>query len=558
MTLLENMQPGHSPKRRNYWIPLLVFLLLITGIFIGFYLNQFLENKRPITTVIERNDRVEEIINLVNERFVDSIDKNTLYTDAINGVLKHLDPHTTYIPAKEMKVTNERLEGNFKGIGVEFLSINDSIVITGIIKNSPSEDAGLKVGDKILKIDTTQISGKKWEISELAKIVRGPEDSKLDLTILRREKSNPMIITVKRGLVPLYSIDATYMLDDQTGYIKIERFSATTYREFMKSMNLLLEKGMKRLVLDLRNNPGGYLDAATAILDELINSDKLLVYTKSRNEAKEEIFADKRGLFEKGPLVVLVNEGSASASEIVAGAVQDWDRGVVIGRRSYGKGLVQEQFTLTDGSALRLTVARYYTPSGRNIQRDYLRGKDIYQSEYYRRISNNLRDSLQQQTLKDTTKYFTGIKHRVVYGGGGIEPDIKIPLDRSSFSPALYDLVATNILKMTVFEYFLRNNDLKLFQHKNVKMFEQKFTISMEMLALLKTNFEKSNPDQVKVVWSDSKDLNYLEVRMKAQFAKILFGSNGYYYIMNKNDENLKMALTVLKAPAYKRIFGTN
>jgi carboxyl-terminal processing protease len=375
--------PADSPKRFNIWTPLTFSVILILGILIGFQLNKYLAKKRPISNVVERNDRLEEIIDIISTKYVDSVSTDSLYEDAVNGILKHLDPHTVYIPAKDLAQVTEDLEGNFKGIGVEFYILKDTLMITSVLKNGPSADAGIQPGDKVLKVNDSSIIGYSSEgiISKL----RGIEGSSVKLGLLRSSENRTLDIEVKRGVIPIFSIDAAYMIDAETGYIRINRFSATTYREFMKALNTLLAAGMKQMILDLRQNPGGYLDAATAIADELIGGDKLLVYTQGRNSQKEEYMSGQKGKFENGRLVVLVDEGSASASEILAGAVQDWDRGVVIGRRSYGKGLVQEQFELGDGSALRLTIARYFTPSGRSIQRPYNKGREEYEEAFENR-----------------------------------------------------------------------------------------------------------------------------------------------------------------------------
>lgn len=549
------MQPGFPKKRRNFWTPLLFFLLLVLGIFIGFQLNKYLDHKRPIETVVERDDRVEEIIDLINERYVDSVNKNLLYMDAISGVLKNLDPHTTYIPANDMRAANEKLNGNFKGIGIAFLRIKDTVVITSIIKNGPSEDAGLKIGDKILKIDQNWITGKNISSADLINMVRGPEDSKVDLIIERKNRDFPFSVTIKRGLVPLYSINSSYMVDAKTGYIKIDRFSATTYREFMKSLDALLKQGMTQLILDLKQNPGGYLDAATSIADEFIGHKRLLVYTQGRMLPKENVYADKHGEFEKGKLVVLIDEGSASASEILAGAIQDWDRGILIGRQTYGKGLVQEQFNLSDGSALRLTVGRYYTPTGRNIQRPYNNGKQSYEEDYLKRFSKGEIIPYPNLKIANEPIYFTEIKHRKVYGGGGIRPDIFVPFKTEFFSGATYTLLMSNEFKVAVFQYYI-NHETEFLKYKNFNDFNYHFKLSPELIDLLKSNLQNEFPAEVEKVWKDPMALDFVLFRLKAQFAKILFGDNGYYHYLNLDDHAIEKAIEVLNSNEYSRIIG--
>lgn len=547
------MQGNQPLRRRNFWTPFLFFLLLIVGIVIGFYLNVYLNFKRPIETVIERNDRIEEIIDLVDKRFVDSVNRNTLYLDAINGILQHLDPHTYYIPAQNVQKVNEGLEGNFKGIGIEFIFIKDTLVISNVILNSPAKDADLKVGDKILSIDSKSLAGKELSNRELSQMVLGPENSKIRLTILRYGEQ-PKEISLKRGIVPLYSINSSYMMDNQTGYLKIDRFSATTYREFLKAMEELKAEGMTQLVLDLRYNPGGYIDAATSILDEFIDGNKLLVYTKDRTNLPVEILADKKGIFEKGKLIVLINEQSASASEIFAGAIQDWDRGVVVGRRSYGKGLVQEQFSLTDGSALRLTVARYYTPSGRNIQKDVIQ-KEADTSTAFYPLSNTLFSDKFNNNI-DTSIYFTLLNGRVVQGGGGIQPDELVRKDQRTYSMELYDLIATGILKKTVFEYFMNHNPAFLTKYKTLHDFYMRFQLPIVFYNQLKTEFEKAMPNETKNVWRRPDDLKFIQTKAKAHFASIIFGNNGYDYYMNTMDSCILKGQSILYSGQYSRLIG--
>ena len=547
------MQGNQPLRRRNFWTPFLFFLLLIVGIIIGFYLNIYLNFKRPIETVIERNDRIEEIIDLVDKRFVDSVNRNTLYLDAINGILQHLDPHTRYIPVQNVQKVNEGLEGNFKGIGVGFIFIKDTLVISNVILNSPAKDADLKVGDKILSIDSKPITGKELSNQELTQMVLGPENSKIRLTILRYGEQ-PKEISVKRGIVPLYSITSSYMMDNKTGYLKIERFSATTYREFLKAMEELQSEGMKQLILDLRYNPGGYIDAATSILDEFIDGNKLLVYTKDRTNVPEEILADKYGIFEDGKLIVLINEESASASEIFAGSIQDWDRGIVVGRRSYGKGLVQEQFTLTDGSALRLTVARYYTPSGRNIQKE-VTGKQADSATAYYPLSNTLFSDKFNNHI-DTSIYFTLLNGRVVQGGGGIQPDEYVRKDQKTYSMELYDLIATGILSKTVYDYYSNHNPEFLNKYKTLHDFYMRFQLPIAFYNQLKTEFEKAMPNEMKMVWRRPDDLKFLQTKAKAQFASIIFGNNGYDYYMNTMDSCVLKGQSILYSSQYSRLIG--
>jgi carboxyl-terminal processing protease len=547
--------PPDSPKRFNIWTPLTFSVILILGILIGFQLNKYLVNKRPISNVVERNDRLEEIIDIIGSKYVDSVSADSLYEDAVFGILKHLDPHTVYIPAKDLAAVTEDLEGNFKGIGVEFYILKDTLMITSVLKNGPSADAGLLPGDKVIKVNDSIISGIGISSESIISRLRGLEGTSVKLSLLRTSENRMLDISVNRGIIPIFSIDAAYMIDARTGYIRINRFSATTYREFMKALNTLLAQGMKEMILDLRQNPGGYLDAATAIADELIGGNKLLVYTQGRTSGKEEYMSGQKGKFEQGKLAVLVDEGSASASEILAGAIQDWDRGVIIGRRTYGKGLVQEQFELGDGSALRLTIARYFTPSGRSIQRSYSKGKVAYEEEFEERYKNGSLTTADTFAPTDTMRYFTEQKHRIVYGGGGIKPDIVTPYKTNQFAGELYELLSTPILNNTIYEYFSRNSK-EMSIYKTFRQFDASFNVTPQFMANLKANYLPEYSKQVAKVWSDAEATGVLRNRIKALLARMLFRSGGYYQEINKDDDVILRALNILKSREYSAIVG--
>jgi carboxyl-terminal processing protease len=547
--------PADSPKRFNIWTPLTFSVILILGILIGFQLNKYLVNKRPISNVVERNDRLEEIIDIIGSKYVDSVSADSLYEDAVFGILKHLDPHTVYIPARDLAAVTEDLEGNFKGIGVEFYMLKDTLMITSVLKNGPSADAGILPGDKVIKVNDSTISGVGISSENIISKLRGLEGTSVKLSLLRPSENRMLEINVNRGVIPIFSVDAAYMIDAQTGYIRINRFSATTYREFMKALNTLLAQGMKQMILDLRQNPGGYLDAATAIADELIGGEKLLVYTKGRASEKEEYMSGQKGKFEQGKLAVLVDEGSASASEILAGAIQDWDRGVVIGRRTYGKGLVQEQFELGDGSALRLTIARYFTPSGRSIQRPYSKGRVAYEEEFEERYKNGSLTTADTFTSQDTMRYFTEQKHRIVYGGGGIKPDIVTPYETNPFAGELYELLSAPALSNTIYEYFSKNSK-EMSVYKTFRQFDSEFNVTPQLLADLKASYLPEYSRQVAKVWSDAKTMQVLRNRIKALLARMLFRSAGYYQEINKDDHVILRALDILKSREYSAIVG--
>lgn len=549
--------PADSPKRFNIWTPLTFSVLLIVGILVGFQLHKYLFNKRPITNIIDRNDRLEEIIDVINAKYVDSVYTDSLYQDAIAGILKHLDPHTVYIPAKELAAVNESLEGNFQGIGVEFYILNDTLMITSVMKNGPSADAGVQAGDKIIKVNDSTVVGIGITSDAIVAKLRGIEGSAVHLNLLRSAENKYLDVQIKRGLIPIYSLDAAYMLDAQTGYIRINRFSATTYREFMKALNALKKAGMKKMMLDLRDNPGGYLDAATAIADELISGEKLLVYTQGRASEKEEYYSGQKGKFESGEVVVLVDEGSASASEILSGAIQDWDRGVIVGRRTYGKGLVQQQFDMGDGSALRLTVARYFTPSGRSIQRSYSNGKEAYEHDFENRFTNGSLTSADTALPIDTVRYYTKMRHRIVYAGGGIKPDIVTPYETNQFAGELYDLISSDVLNNTIYSYFSKNAK-EFASYKTFAQFDKGFVISSNLLNTLKANYAVKYPKQTQKVWKDSKAMAFIDKEIKATIARMLFRTNGYYQEINKDDRVILRAKTILNTSEYAAIVGGN
>lgn len=547
--------PADSPKRFNIWTPLTFSVILILGILIGFQLNKYLFKKRNITNITDRNDRLEEIIDIINAKYVDSVSTDSLYEDAVSGILKHLDPHTVYIPARELATVNETMEGNFQGIGVEFYILNDTLMVTSVLKSGPSAEAGIQPGDKIIKVNDSIVAGIGISSDDIISKLRGLEGSNINVTLLRTAENRLLDLKVKRGIIPIFSIDAAYMIDAATGYIRINRFSATTYREFMKALNTLKKSGMKKLMLDLRQNPGGYLDAATAIADELLSGERLLVYTQGRVDEKEEYMSGQSGKFEKGELVVLVDEGSASASEILAGAIQDWDRGVIVGRRSYGKGLVQQQFDMGDGSALRLTIARYYTPSGRSIQRPYNKGKEAYETDFENRFANGSLTSADTISPMDTVKYYTKERHRVMYGGGGIKPDIVVPYETNRFAGELYEVLSAKALNNTIYDYFSKHT-AAFASYKTYALFDRNFNVDAALLNTLRNNLSIKNAVQVDKVWRDARALEIVKTEIKATIARMLFRSSGYYQEANKDDNVILRARQILNTSEYTAIVG--
>lgn len=544
----------HRSRRLHVWTPLLFALVMILGMTLGFNLRDTLRNKRDIQAVIERNDRLEEIIDLVNERYVDTINSNLLYKDAVNGILSHLDPHTVYIPADEVQGVNEDLEGSFFGIGVEFSIFKDTIQVTSVIENGPAERAGVNVGDKLIKVNDSTVAGIGITSERIIKMLRGKQNSFVNVVVKDGASGKPKHVAIKRDVVPIYSVEANLMLDGGVGYIKINRFAATTFEEFKKAITGLEKQGMKSLILDLRQNPGGYLDAATNIADEFLDDSKMIVYTQGRQTEKQEYKADKVGVFESGRLVVLVDEGAASASEVLSGAIQDWDRGVIVGRRTFGKGLVQEQYDLSDGSALRLTVARYYTPSGRSIQRSFAQGRDAYAEDYVKRFQNGELTGKDSVATVDTIRYYTG-KHRVVYGGGGIKPDVYVPYDTGKLATGVLSMIFSEELRNAVWNYYALHR-AELTKLKTIPDFVQQFRSGKDIVDSYLQTLRPAERRQSEIILAAPGNRNYIYQQAKAQLGRILFRSNGYYAVSLAEDNVVTRALQIIRSDEYSKIIS--
>jgi len=540
----EDKLPGYSNirnpnSRSNPYAPFIYALILAFGVMLGFVINSITVGKQAI---LNRNyDKVEDILNYISLKYVDTINRQQLVDKSIEKILSNLDPHSVYIPAKDVSEMNESLEGNFEGIGIEFFIVQDTITVVTAIPGGPSELVGLKAGDKIVKIEDSVVAGVKIKDTSVKHRLRGPKGTKVKVTVLRYGAAAPLVFEISRDKIPLYSIDAAYMATDSIGYIRITSFSASTHEEFVDKVRTLQGKGMSKLIIDLRGNPGGYLQAATSIADELISGEKILVYTKGKAYDRQDYLAGKPGLFERGDLCILIDQGSASASEILSGAVQDWDRGTIIGRTSFGKGLVQEQYDLKDGSALRLTIARYYTPSGRCIQRPYDKGTDEYYNEIYDRYTRG--EFVHEDSIRsrDTTVYKTS-KGRTVYGGGGIRPDIFVPMDTSSEGEYFY--AVRSFIPEFVYKYSSQNASL-LERYKTEEDFKKNYVVSDDMLdqfykyaytAGLKEN------DAKRARIAEKAKLN-----LKAFLAKQIWRMEGFYYILNSSDNVVQAAVSKLK-----------
>lgn len=529
-------------KRRTVLMPLLVCLLLGVGFVVGSGVDKFLPGFSGAVSSSDSlsNNPISEVLRFINAKYVDKLSSKKLEEEAINNLLLQLDPHSVYIPKEEIKEVNDDMSGDFEGIGIEYLLIQDTIVVMSTIPGGPSDLIGLRAGDKIVSINDTAVYKFKLESHDVTKKLRGSKGTKVKLGIVRTATKGIIEFNVKRDQIPLNSIDAAYQVDATTAYIKINRFSSKTYEEFMGAMDSLFNKmKLQNLILDLRQNPGGYLQEATNILSQLIQErSKLLVYTKGRNHNKTEYETNGRFHFDIKKIAVLIDEGSASASEIVAGAIQDWDRGVIIGRRSFGKGLVQEQFELSDGGALRLTVAKYYTPSGRCIQKSYSDHAN-YENDLENRLKNGELINGSKAMKSDTTKYYTS-KGRLVFGSGGISPDIFVPADTILFSQDFLQF------RQFVAEYaldWIGKNKSSI--PTGLSAFVGKFTVSDAQL--------NEFMDYTKSRGLSNKQINLMKIYpdlkrfLKARIARQLYGDKGYYQVMNNEDKCYLKAIERLK-----------
>lgn len=523
--------------------PFVASFLIVLGIFIGKYLDFGAVDSGQGMSIYNPQTKFNQLVNQVKNNYVDDVDIDSLLDKTMLQFLEELDPHSTYIPVDEMQSVSENMQGNFDGIGIEFQIYNDTLVVVNAITDGPSEKVGIKAGDRIIRVDTIQVAGVGLKNSDVVKRLRGKSGTEVEVEILRHGVAKPMLFHIVRGKIPLHSMDVAYMVDDMIGYIKINRFSATTYEEFYKGLMRLKAEGAERLILDLRGNPGGYLNAAHKMVDDFLEEGKMIVYTSGKSRPKREYTASDEGIFKEGDVVVIVDESSASASEIVAGALQDNDRGTIVGRRTFGKGLVQEQWEMYDGSALRLTTSRYYTPTGRSIQKSYANGIDAYRHESLTRYGNGELYSADSVKLMDSLKFITP-KGKVVYGGGGIMPDIFVPLDTTGRSMWLYDILAKNIINDISFTYADQHReDLK--GAYGPRSFAADFEISDalfdDLLNLAKSKGITQNEDEV--LYSKP----FVENRLKSLIARKLWGGDGFYRVLNQSDKDVLKAVELLQ-----------
>lgn len=521
-------------KRLQVWMPLLFSIAVIAGMLIGYRLRDTQPGKSFFS--LERPRPVQEVLNLISNKYVDEVKANALGDSAIIAILSRLDPHSVFIPAQDLQSVNDDIAGKFFGIGIEFNVFSDTLNVLNVVPEGPSFTAGVKIGDKVISVDDSVIAGRKVTTETIRNLLRGDLGTKVNLKIFRDGKMVP--ITIVRGIIPVSSVDASYIIKDSTGYIRLNKFSQVTYREFMQSLEALQKKGLNKLILDLRGNGGGVLDEATAIADEFLSGDKLITYTEGQHFPKKEYRCKREGLFETGELVVLADEGTASASEILMGALQDWDRATIIGRRSFGKGLVQEQYDLSDGSALRLTIARYYTPLGRSIQRSYVKG----QKAYYEEIGNRFHDgevTNADSVKNDTTKVFTTRGGKKLYAAGGITPDIFVPIDTAFYTSNISRIFYKGTIGDFAYKFYLKNQS-KLLSYKAPSDYIRDFNFSDQDWSEFRAAAEKDN---IYLTNLSGKEKTDLITRIKASIARQRWRNEGFYEMMNTQDDAIKKAL---------------
>jgi len=530
-----NMQNMSINKIRNNLLNLILAVLLI-------FPATYVEGQNAVQ---QNQLKFGRLLRLVDGYYVDSANVDALTEKAIVNLLSELDPHSTYISKEEVEKMNEPLKGNFEGIGISFNIFKDTLLVLTTISGGPSEKVGLRAGDRIVEVDDKNIAGIGLKTTDVYELLRGKKGTKVDLKVLRKPAHELLDFKIIRDKIPIFSLDASYMLDKSTGYIKLNKFAATTTEEFLTAMQELKQQNLKNLVLDLRGNTGGYLKTAIEISDQFLNDDDLVVFTEGINEPKREYRASAKGSFKTGNLVVLVDENSASASEIVSGAVQDWDRGVLIGRRSFGKGLVQKPFFLTDGSMIRLTTAHYYTPSGRCIQKPYENGVNEYRKDYLKRMTNGEMFSEDSIHFDEALKHKTLVNGRNVFGGGGVMPDIFVPMDTSSHYSYINRLRRNNVIFNFAVDYTDSNREELNRKYPEFEKFNDEFGVTSEMIDTLVANGEKEGIEKN----TESLDFAVENVKkeIKALIARDIYSRNDFFKVLYSDDEAILKALEVIE-----------
>lgn len=500
--------------------------------------------------------KLQMALYMISNLYVDQTDEGKLVEDGIIGMLEKLDPHSNYLNPEETKEMTEPLQGNFDGIGIQFNMLTDTLYVIQVIPGGPSEKVGLMAGDRIIQVNDTVIAGVNMKTNDIMKRLRGKKGTEVRVKVSRRNNPELIEFNIVRGKIPVYSLDASYMLDASTGYIKLNRFAASTGEEFREALATLQKKGMQNLILDLQGNGGGYLNIAIELADEFLDKGKLIVYTEGNKQPREEASATTRGGFEQGRLAILVDEGSASASEIVSGAIQDWDRGIIVGRRTFGKGLVQKPIPLPDGSMIRLTVSRYYTPNGRSIQKPYEHGKnDDYQQELWARMQRGETMHSDSIHFADSLKYNTLVTNRIVYGGGGIMPDVFIPIDTTRTSLYHRKLVASGVLNRAAMNYLDNHRDELTRNYRTFEAYKDRFEVPESLIQeLVRMGTEEDIPFEVEQY---NAAIDLITLQLKALIARDMYEMSEYFQIINDVNDSLQKALQIINDPvAYRKELG--
>jgi carboxyl-terminal processing protease len=530
-------------KNTKIALPALLSLAVVAGIILGSQISRRTTSAFRVNPVnLYQSDKISLILRLIEKDYVDSIDKNQFIERVIPSLLSELDPHTTYIPASEMKEVNEEMRGNFGGIGVQFVMQNDTVMVVEVISGGPSQRIGIFAGDRIVSVDGNRVAGKNIPSDSIVSLLKGEKGTKVKVGIHRRGIDKPIDFEITRGEIPLYSVDVAFKITEQIGIVKVNRFAETTYDEFVNAIGKLKGEEAKKLIIDLRGNSGGYLQSVFRMADEFLGDQAMIVYTQGKNRAREEYHATSRGSWEEGDVVVLIDEYSASASEIFAGAIQDNDRGLVVGRRSFGKGLVQEQIPFIDGSVLRLTVSRFYTPSGRSIQKPYDNGKNDYYQDIRRRIENDELVEKDSIHMADTLQYFT-LGGRKVHGGGGIMPDFFVPADTSGFSNFFANVISRNLIYSFALSYSDENRNV-LNQFKTVSDLKEHLDEADVFQKLIQSIVQKG----IKYSYTDLNESGKLiKNQLYAYISRNCMGEKGFYSVLYESDPTVIKAIELLK-----------
>ncbi len=531
-------------KKRPFFLPLIFSIILSTGIIIGYIISPSNGVKSSFSNSYNEKDKINDVLKLIQRDYVDTINEKEMVENMLTDMLHNLDPHSSYIPTRNLQIIEEEMSGNFDGIGIQFRIQEDSILVIMPISGGPSAKKGIRAGDRIVDVNEREITDIKINNDTVMKLLKGPKGSKVNLRIYRPSIKDYLSFEITRDKIPMYSIDIAYMPVSEIGYIKINRFSATTYDEFVLKTKSLQLQGMRKLIIDLRDNGGGYLSAASKLCNDFLTSNQVIVYTEGKNRAKDYIRATSDTRLREVELIILINEFSASASEIVSGAIQDNDRGIIVGRRSFGKGLVQEQLEFSDKSAIRLTVARYYTPAGRCIQKSYKNGYEDYESDLLHRYTNDELINPDSIHFEDSLKYFTS-EGRVVYGGGGIMPDVFVALDTNNLYSYFNKLTGRGLVYQFAFDYTDRNRGAISKEYNTPKSFTKNFVISEKMMI----DFTKYATEEG--VEFDLKSYTFckddIEARMKAYIGRGIHDNDAFYPVLLSKDKTFLKAVDILK-----------